>query len=138
MSGFIVAPAIMTGIGLVFAVILTIAYRFLRVQEDPRVEQTEELLPGSNCGACGQAGCHAFAEQLVLGIVQPSQCTVSSAEAVEAVQAVVAVSQNQTDRATPRWLPAPVPATRASALLAVLPPAQEPAEWLLGYWTPGS
>ncbi len=73
------APAIMTGIGLVFAIILTIAYRFLRVEEDPRIEQTEGLLPGSNCGACGQAGCHAFAEQLVLGAAQPSQCTVSSA-----------------------------------------------------------
>ena len=38
MSSFIVAPAIMTGIGLLFAVILAVAYRFLKVQEDPRIE----------------------------------------------------------------------------------------------------
>ncbi|MCU7859211.1 MAG: Fe-S cluster protein, partial [Candidatus Thiodiazotropha sp. (ex Lucinoma kastoroae)] len=48
----------MTGIGLLFAIILAVAYRFLKVQEDPRIEATEDLLPGSNCGACGQPGCH--------------------------------------------------------------------------------
>lgn len=102
MSGFIMAPAIMTGIGLVFAIILTIAYRFLRVEEDPRIEQTEGLLPGSNCGACGQAGCHAFAEQLVLGAAQPSQCTVSSAAAVEAVAELLNVDPGQHERLVAR------------------------------------
>ena len=47
MSSFILAPAIMTGIGLLFAVILAVAYRYLKVQEDPRIEETEDLLPGS-------------------------------------------------------------------------------------------
>ncbi len=85
MTSFIIAPAIMTGIGLVFAVILAVAYRFLKVHEDPRIEETEDLLPGSNCGACGQPGCRAFAEQLVLGALEPSRCTVASAEDLEAV-----------------------------------------------------
>ena len=85
MSSFLIAPAIMTGIGLLFAVILAVAYRFLKVQEDPRIEDTEDLLPGSNCGACGQPGCHAFAEQLVAGKATPSMCTVASPETVDAV-----------------------------------------------------
>jgi len=86
MSGnFLIAPAIMTGLGLFFSVILTVAYRFLRVDEDPRIAATEALLPGTNCGACGQPGCRVFAEQLVAGKVQPSQCTVSSAADIEAV-----------------------------------------------------
>ena len=42
MTSFIIAPAIMTGIGLVFAVILAVAYRFLKVHEDPRIEETED------------------------------------------------------------------------------------------------
>ena len=65
MSGLLVAPAIMAGLGLFFSVILAVAYRFLKVVEDPRIEETEMLLPGSNCGACGEPGCHAFAEKLV-------------------------------------------------------------------------
>ena len=44
-----------------------------------------ELLPGTNCGACGQPGCLPFAEKLVAGEVKPSQCTVSSAEAIEEI-----------------------------------------------------
>jgi len=62
MQDIFVAPAIMTGLGLFFGIILAVAYRFLRVQEDPRIEQVENLLPGTNCGACGQPGCHGFAE----------------------------------------------------------------------------
>lgn len=85
MNSLLVAPGIMGGLGLFFALILAVAYRFLRVQEDPRVEATEDLLPGSNCGACGQPGCRAFAERLVLGELAPSRCTVAGPEAVEAI-----------------------------------------------------
>lgn len=102
MTSFIVAPAIMTGIGLVFAVILAVAYRFLKVQEDPRIEATEDLLPGSNCGACGQPGCRAFAEQLVLGQQQPSRCTVASLEVVEAVAELLDVDPGTQERRVAR------------------------------------
>lgn len=102
MNSFVVAPAIMAGIGLVFAGILTVAYRFLRVQEDPRIEQAEGLLPGSNCGACGEAGCHAFAELLVKGTAQPSQCTVSSPAVVEAVADLLNVDPGQHEKLVAR------------------------------------
>ncbi len=55
--------SVMTGLGLVFASVLALAYRFLRVEEDPRLEVVEELLPGNNCGACGEPGCARFAAQ---------------------------------------------------------------------------
>ncbi|MEA3277414.1 MAG: RnfABCDGE type electron transport complex subunit B [Pseudomonadota bacterium] len=102
MNSFIVAPAIMAGLGLFFAVILAIAYRFLRVQEDPRIEDTEDLLPGSNCGACGQPGCHAFAERLVQGQVAPSQCTVAPAEAVDAIAELLDVDPGQQEKRVTR------------------------------------
>ena len=44
-----------------FGVILSILDRKLRVEEDPLVKNILELLPGINCGACGFAGCQAFA-----------------------------------------------------------------------------
>jgi len=102
MSSFLIAPAIMTGIGLVFAVILTVAYRYLKVQEDPRIEETEDLLPGSNCGACGEPGCDAFAEKLVAGLAQPSRCTVASAEAVESVAELLDVDPGQQEKRVAR------------------------------------
>ena len=85
MTSVATAAAIMAGLGLLFASILAVAYRFLRVAEDPRVEQVEGMLPGTNCGACGQPGCRAFAEAVVTGGSAPSACTVSSSEGIEAI-----------------------------------------------------
>jgi Na+-translocating ferredoxin:NAD+ oxidoreductase subunit B len=85
MQNIFIAPAIMTGMGLFFGIVLAIAYKFLRVEDDPRIEKIEELLPGSNCGACGQPGCNSFAEEVVHGRQQASACTVSSPEGIEAI-----------------------------------------------------
>ena len=58
--------------------VLLLAARFLRVAEDPRLEQLVSLLPGTNCGACGYAGCRDFAAALLAGEVAPARCSVSS------------------------------------------------------------
>ncbi len=102
MNNFLIAPAIMTGIGLIFAGILAVAYRFLKVQEDPRIEETEDLLPGSNCGACGEPGCHAFAEKLVAGTAKPGLCSVASAEAIDSVAELLDVDPGQQEKRVAR------------------------------------
>jgi Na+-translocating ferredoxin:NAD+ oxidoreductase RNF subunit RnfB len=102
MNSYVFAPLVMGGLGLFFALILALAYRFLKVREDPMVEQAEALLPGSNCGACGQPGCHAFAEQLVSGAAQPSRCTVASDETIEAVADLLDVDPGQQERRVAR------------------------------------
>jgi len=43
---------------------LAIASRKLKVEKDEKVESLNNLLPGLNCGACGYAGCEAYAEAL--------------------------------------------------------------------------
>ena len=79
METVITAAIIMTGLGVVFAGILATADHFLKVEEDPRLEGVENLLPGNNCGACGEPGCSAFAAKLVGGGTAPSGCTVNTA-----------------------------------------------------------
>jgi electron transport complex protein RnfB len=102
MNNFLIAPAIMTGLGLFFAVILAVAYRYLRVPEDARIEAAEDLLPGSNCGACGEPGCHAFAERLVLGEVTPSRCTVASADGIDAIAELLDVDAGEQEKRVAR------------------------------------
>jgi len=68
------------GLTLVLASLLVLANRTLYVQEDPRIDVVEELLPHANCGACGYPGCRPFAEALVAGGALPGKCTVSSDE----------------------------------------------------------
>jgi electron transport complex protein RnfB len=70
---------------------IIIANRKLAVIEDPRIDQVEALLPGVNCGACGQAGCRAFAEVLVKGIAKPVQCTVSTVDAKQRLAELLGV-----------------------------------------------
>jgi RnfABCDGE-type electron transport complex B subunit len=77
-----IAVGIMFGVAAFFGAVLALAHRWLQVEEDPRIELIEGKLPGSNCGACGQPGCRAFAEALVRGDEPPARCTVSPAEAL--------------------------------------------------------
>ncbi len=85
MNEILNAALIMMGLGLAFGTVLALAYRFLKVEEDPRIEQVEGMLPGSNCGACGEPGCRALAEKIVSGALAPSKCTVSSPERIDSI-----------------------------------------------------
>ncbi len=74
------AVAVLGGIGAIFGVILTAANKKLSVKEDERLPGIRALLGGANCGACGFAGCDAFAGALIAGETGPERCTVISAE----------------------------------------------------------
>ena len=102
MNSFITAPAVMTGIGLFFGVILAVAYKLLKVEEDPRIAGTEEMLPGTNCGACGEPGCLPFAEAVVNGTVQPSACTVAAEDDIEAIAEFLGVDAGEAEKRVAR------------------------------------
>lgn len=78
MGNLLFAGAFMALLGGFLAWVLALANKRLYVYEDPRIEQVEELLPKSNCGACGTAGCRNFAEQVVAGDIEPAKCTVNA------------------------------------------------------------
>ena len=54
--------AILTVLGAALAVVLYFVAEKFKVEEDPRIDEVEKVLPGANCGGCGQAGCRAFAQ----------------------------------------------------------------------------
>jgi RnfABCDGE-type electron transport complex B subunit len=98
MEQVVTAVSIMMGLGLLFAAILALAYRYLRVEEDPRLEVVEELLPGNNCGACGEPGCAAFAGKLVAGGAEPGTCTVASADSLGEIASLLDVDVGGDER----------------------------------------
>ena len=102
MNSLLIAPGIMVGIGLFFGAVLAIAQRFLKVDEDPRIEATNEMLPGTNCGACGQPGCLPFAEKLVAGDVEPGQCTVSTDDDIERIAEFLQVDAGRQEKLVAR------------------------------------
>ncbi len=104
MSPLLQSVAVLAGIGLVFAAFIALAYRTLRVYEDPRIDGVTALLPGANCGACGFPGCRGFAEQAVAGKVKPAQCNVMTDDAAAAVAAYLGVDAGQANRKVARLL----------------------------------
>lgn len=70
----------MGGLTFALATMLVIANRRLHVEEDPRLDVVEDMLPHANCGACGYPGCRPFAEALLAHEALPGKCTVSDAE----------------------------------------------------------
>lgn len=104
MNTILASVAILGGVGLTFGALIALAQRRLRVWEDPRIDGVVELLPGANCGACGYAGCRAFAEATVNGDVQPAKCTVMSPDMREDVASYLGVDAGQEAKRVARLL----------------------------------
>lgn len=86
MSGSLIgAVGILGSLGLMFGTLIAVLSKRLWVWEDPRVEAVTQLLPGNNCGACGQPGCRGFAEAVIAGAIPPAQCTVMDSTQASAV-----------------------------------------------------
>jgi H+/Na+-translocating ferredoxin:NAD+ oxidoreductase subunit B len=104
LSTLLLSTAMLGGLGLVFGSLIALANRKLRVWEDPRIEAVTERLPGSNCGACGFAGCRSFAEGLVAGGAKPAGCTQLSAEGIEGIATYLGVDAGEAVRRVARLL----------------------------------
>lgn len=66
---------------------LALADKFLRVEEDPRLQRVTEMLPGANCGGCGYPGCSGYAASIVNKEVDNlNACKVSKAEQKEKIK----------------------------------------------------
>ncbi|MCR5276798.1 MAG: Fe-S cluster domain-containing protein [Bacteroidales bacterium] len=81
---------ILSLLGLVLALMLFFIAKKFRVEEDPRIDEVEKVMPGANCGGCGFAGCRAFADAAVKAPNLDSQfCPVGGNEVMKKVAAIL-------------------------------------------------
>ncbi len=92
----------MAVLGGLLAFFLAIADKRLYVYEDPRISQVEELLPHSNCGACGSAGCRNFAERVVTGLIEPASCSVNTPDQNKNIAALLGVAMGNVEKRVAR------------------------------------
>lgn len=83
------AVAALSVLGMVVALLLATASRKFHVEVDPRVEAVLAVLPGANCGACGNPSCFGAAEAIVAGTVPVSTCTAGGQAVADAVAEVL-------------------------------------------------
>lgn len=75
-------------LGVLAAVILYFVAQKFRVDEDPRIDEVEKMLPGANCGGCGFAGCRGMADALVArDDISTLYCPVGGGDCMKAVAA---------------------------------------------------
>ncbi|MBO6134143.1 MAG: RnfABCDGE type electron transport complex subunit B [Lachnospiraceae bacterium] len=76
MGGIITATVCVAAVGLFVGLFLGVAGKKFAVEVDERENLILDVLPGANCGGCGQAGCAAMAHAIVTGAAPVNGCPV--------------------------------------------------------------
>jgi len=87
------AVAALSVIGVVTSVMLAAASKRFVVEVDPRIESVLAVLPGANCGACGNPSCFGAAEAMVAGTIPVTSCTAGGQTVADAVAEVLGVEK---------------------------------------------
>ena len=95
----IAAVASMTSLGLGLGLALGIAARRFHVETPPMVDEIEAILPGTNCGACGFAGCRGLAEAMAEGAAPVNACPPGGRDAALQLAAIVDAGGGSADLA---------------------------------------
>lgn len=90
MNPILIAVCVVGAIGLLGGALLVIGSKVFAVTKDERAEEVELALPGANCGACGYAGCSAYAKAVAEG-APVNQCLAGGAAVAEKIAAIMGV-----------------------------------------------
>ena len=76
----------LSALGALAALILYFVAQKFKVEEDPRIDEVEKMLPGANCGGCGFAGCRGLATALVQNDdISALYCSAAGAETMKKI-----------------------------------------------------
>lgn len=73
-TAILIAAGLLLVLGALFSTLIVFISKKLSVEHDAKIDEIRELLSGANCGACGFAGCNAFAEALYEGKASINNC----------------------------------------------------------------
>ncbi|HNS31968.1 MAG TPA: RnfABCDGE type electron transport complex subunit B [bacterium] len=94
-----VIPVLILGaLGIIFSAFLTYFNIRFKVEENPLVASIYELMPKANCGACGLAGCSAFAELLAEKKEAPEKCVMLSEENLSSICSILGIESRDRTR----------------------------------------
>ena len=73
-------------LSVVLALLLSVSSVIFHVEEDPRLQELLDMLPNQNCGLCGNPGCKAMAESILIEESKLTQCKPGTAEMREEIK----------------------------------------------------
>ena len=98
MLTIIVTTLVIAAIGIVVAEGLMFTETRFKVEVDEREVKVRESLPGSNCGACGYAGCDAMAAAIASGKAAPNGCPVGGDKTAKQIAIIMGVDAGSVNR----------------------------------------
>ncbi len=81
-----------------FGALLAIAYRRFKVETDPRLDELLDAVLGSNCAACGYAGCEPACEAVLEGRAPVDVCVAGGQACAEQVAKIMGVEATRRER----------------------------------------
>ena len=91
MGIILIAILVLGGVALICGLVLALASSVMHVEEDARVLQIKEALPGANCGACGYPGCDGYANAIINGEADVSACPPGGQTVAETIAQIMGV-----------------------------------------------
>lgn len=86
MGNLVTTILVVSGLAALLALLLFLVAKKFKVEEDPRIDDVERMLPGANCGGCGFAGCRGMSEALVKqDDIASLYCPVGGAECMKKI-----------------------------------------------------
>lgn len=79
-------------VGALLGGVLGWASKTLKVAGDPRVDELEGMLPGGQCGQCGEPGCRQAAEAMVAGKLGPDCCPPGGRSLAQSISSMLGVA----------------------------------------------
>ncbi|HEY5583331.1 MAG TPA: RnfABCDGE type electron transport complex subunit B [Ruminiclostridium sp.] len=98
----IIPVSIIGGLGIIFGLGLAFASKKFEVKVDERVAKIREVLPGANCGACGQTGCDGFSEGIVAGKCSVSGCPIGGKQVAALIAQIIGADAGTMEEKTAR------------------------------------
>ena len=92
MTQVLIAAAILGAIGLLGGALLAVVSTLCdKGDNNEKAALVREALPGANCGACGFAGCDAYAEAIANGTAEANLCAPGGKETAEKLSKILGI-----------------------------------------------
>ncbi|MDO4544182.1 MAG: RnfABCDGE type electron transport complex subunit B [Clostridia bacterium] len=98
----LLALGVLGVLGVIFGLLLGFIGKKFEVKVDERVAAVREALAGANCGACGYAGCDAYAQAVVDGKAPLTACAPAGKVGADKIAEIMGVSADIGERMTAR------------------------------------
>lgn len=83
---------VLLALAAVFGILLAVLGKKFAVKENEKEKEIRSHLSGANCGACGYAGCDAFAKALAEGKADVNSCSATAASEKKIIGGILGVS----------------------------------------------